>query len=191
MGIEFADAPLAYALLVMMLGASLYGLMADQSFVMTGLFDMGAIRKGGQWWRFVTSAFLHADLGHLIINGLTFYFFAPAVEYLFGTERFFIIAMGSQLGAMAFTYYRKRTDMSYRALGMSGALSGIVLAFCVVRPMTDIYLFFVVPLPALVVGIGYVAYSALAMGGPGRIGHEAHLGGAVTGAVIALLMALG
>ena len=56
---------------------------------------------------------------------------------------------------------------------------------------TDIYLFFVVPLPALVVGIGYVAYSALAMGGPGRIGHEAHLGGAVTGAVIGLLMALG
>lgn len=190
MGVPLEVAPLAYAIFLIMIAASLYGLLADHDFVMSGLFDMGAVRKGGQWWRVITSAFLHADLGHLLINGLTFFFFAPYVEYLFGTEQFFFLFLLSQAGAMAFTIYRKQNDTNYRALGMSGALSGIILAFCVVKPMMTVYLFFAIPMPAIVVGVGYVFYSAFAMGGPGRIGHEAHLGGALTGAVIGLLMAL-
>ena len=191
MGIEIAAAPLAYALLLVIGGASLYGLMADQRFITSGLLDLNAVRKGRQYHRVVTSAFLHADLGHLLVNMLTFFFFAPAVEVMFGTEGFFVIFFGSQIAAMALTMARHRKSRNYQSLGASGAVSGVLLAFCVVRPFDMLYLFFAIPVPAIVFAFAYIFYSTFAMGGPGRISHEAHLGGALGGAVIALLIAFG
>ncbi len=188
MGVPLAAAPLAYALLVIIPALSLYGLMRDQSFVESGLFHMRAVTERGEWYRMVTPAFLHADLGHLVVNMITFFFFGPVVEAIFGTFGFFVIFFGSQLGAQAFTYWRKRNDLDYRALGASGAVSGILFAFCTVAPMEMLYLFFAIPIPAFLFAIGYVAYSSFAMNGPGRVAHEAHLGGAVAGAVLALLL---
>ena len=68
MGVPLAAAPLAYALLVIIPALSLYGLMRDQSFVESGLFHMRAVTERGEWYRMVTPAFLHADLGHLVVN---------------------------------------------------------------------------------------------------------------------------
>ena len=187
MGIGPAEAPLAYTLLFVTTLASLYGLLMDRAFVAQGVFNVGAVRAG-QYHRMVTPAFLHADLGHLLVNMLTLYFFGPAVEVLFGTAGLLVIYLGSQLAAQGYTLYRKASEPDYNALGASGAVSGVVLAFCIVEPMQPLYLFFAIPMPAFVFGIGYVAYSTFAMGGKGRIAHEAHLGGAVGGAVLALLL---
>ncbi len=152
-----------------------------------GVFHTGAVRAG-QWHRFVTPAFLHADLGHLLVNMLTLYFFGPAVETIYGTGGLLAIYLGSQLAAQGYAYWRKREEPGYTALGASGAVSGVVLAFCVFAPLAKLYLFFAIPLPAIVFGIGYIAYSSFAMGGKGRIAHEAHLGGAIGGAALALLL---
>nr|WP_281373804.1 rhomboid family intramembrane serine protease [Parvularcula dongshanensis] len=159
----------------------------DRSFVSGGIFNVGAVR-GGQWYRMVTPAFLHADIGHLLVNMLTLYFFGPAVEVVYGTSGLAIIYLGSQLAAQGYTLYRKRDDASYNALGASGAVSGVVLAFCVFAPLAKLYLFFAIPVPAFAFGLGYVAYSSFAMSGKGRIAHEAHLGGAIGGAVLAILL---
>lgn len=188
MGVPVADAPVAYALLLIISACSLYGLFADRSFVTSGMFDLSAVRRGGQWWRVVTSAFLHADLTHLLVNSLTFYFFGPVVEAIYGTESFLLIFFGSQLGAMALTMYAKRADANYRSLGASGAVSGVLLAFCIFAPFQYLYLFFAIPIPAIVFAAGYIGFSAFAMGGPGRISHEAHLGGAIVGAALGLLL---
>lgn len=187
MGIGPEAAPLAYTLLLVTTLASLYGLLVDQTFVRAGVFHTGAVRSG-QWHRMVTPAFLHADLGHLLVNMLTLYFFGPAVEVVYGTAGLAVIYLGSQLAAQAYTLYRKRDEADYTALGASGAVSGVVLAFCVFAPFEMLYLFFAIPVPAIVFGAGYVAYSSLAMGGKGRIAHEAHLGGAIGGAILAFLL---
>ena len=187
MGIGPEAAPLAYTLLIVTTLASLYGLMMDRGFVAQGVFNVGAVRAG-QYHRMVTPAFLHADLGHLLVNMLTLYFFGPAVEVMYGTMGLLVIYMGSQLTAQAYTLYRKRGEPDYNALGASGAVSGVVLAFCIREPNAMLYLFFAIPMPAWVFGAGYIAYSSFAMGGKGRIAHEAHLGGAVGGAVLALLL---
>lgn len=186
----FIDAPLAYALLVTISAASLYGLLMDSAFILSGLFDLNAVRRGRQYYRMITSAFLHGSVGHLLVNMITFFFFGPVTEYVFGTERFFLIFFGSQLGAMAFTMYRKKDQEGYQALGASGAIAGVLTAFCVVRPFVTIYLFGIIPMPAIALAVMFIAYSTFAMRGVGMISHEAHLGGAITGGVIGLLMAL-
>ena len=189
MGIGPGEAPLAYTLLVVTVLASLYAL-SNRAFAEDGVFNVGAVLSG-QVHRMVTPAFLHADLGHLLVNMLTLFFFGPAVEVMYGTAGLAVIYLGSQLAAQGYTLARKKDDPRYTALGASGAVSGVVLAFCVVRPNAMLYLFFAIPMPAWVFGLGYVAYSSFAMGGKGRIAHEAHLGGAVGGAVLALLLGTG
>ena len=182
-----AQTPLAYTLLIVTTIASLYALLVDKDFARGGVFSVGGVRSG-QWWRMITPAFLHADLGHLLVNMITLYFFGPAVEMFFGTAGLLVIYLGSQLAAQGYTLSRKRDDLTYQALGASGAVSGVVLAFCTVAPTTLLYLFFAIPIPAFVFAIGYVAYSTLAMGSGGRIAHEAHLGGAIGGLILALLL---
>ena len=186
-GPDLAQTPLAYTLLIVTTLASLYALLVDESFGEAGLFSVGGV-KTGQWWRMVTPAFLHADLGHLLVNMVTLYFFGPAVEMFFGSAGLLVIYFGSQLAAQGYTLWRKRQDLTYQALGASGAVSGVVLAFCTVAPLAKLYLFFAIPIPAFVFAIGYLAYSTLAMGSGGRVAHEAHLGGAVGGLILAILL---
>lgn len=190
MGIPIALAPLSYTLMFFVTMASLYGLYRDQGFVQSGMFHMGAVLQQKEYHRIFTSAFLHADAGHLLVNMLTLFFFGPYVEALYGTAGFALILLGSQLGAEGLTIFRKRYDLNYSALGASGFVSGIVLAFCVVRPFDLIYFFFVLPIPAILFAVLYMAYSSYAMGGQGRVAHEAHLGGAISGAIIALFLIL-
>ncbi|WOI54435.1 rhomboid family intramembrane serine protease [Parvularcula sp. LCG005] len=188
MGVPLAYAPLAYALLVLIPLVSLYGLRMDRSFQEAYLFHVGSVTRKKQYYRLFTPAFLHGDVGHLVINMLTFYFFGPAVEYLFGTGGFAILFIGSQLGAQIFTLMRKKNEPNYMSVGASGAVSGIVLAFCVLEPFQTLYFFMILPLPAFVFAALYLAYTTFAMNGPGRISHEAHLGGAVTGAILAFIL---
>ena len=56
----------------------------DQSFFRKYEFHMGSVRAGDQI-RMFSSAFLHADIGHLAFNMLTLYFFAPVVIGYLGT----------------------------------------------------------------------------------------------------------
>lgn len=187
MAVPLAEAPLAYALMLIIPMISLYGLK-DQSFAESGLFHVHAVKQERQYYRLVTPAFLHADLLHLLVNMLTFFFFAPFVEVIYGTAGLAILFLGAQLGAQGYTLLRRQQEPDYRALGASGAVSGILLAFCVFAPMERLYLLGLIPMPAFLFAILYIGYTSYAMGGPGRVAHEAHLGGAVAGVVIALIL---
>ena len=76
--------------------------------------------------------------------------------------------------------------------GSSGWVSGIVFAFCLFAPFEKLYLFFAIPVPAIVFAVGFVAVSIYAMkqtrGRMGGIAHEAHLGGALGGVVLTILL---
>lgn len=51
--------------------------------------DFTALRMG-EWWRFLTYQFVHANMGHLIFNMWALYFFGPAVEQVFGPKKFLL-----------------------------------------------------------------------------------------------------
>jgi|SRR5690606_31845063 len=150
-------------------------------------FHVGSIRAGDQI-RMFSSALLHADLMHLLFNMLTLYFFAPVVIAWFGGLAFLVIYVGSLIFGSLLTLYIHRNEYSYRAIGASGAVTGVLYSAILLQPEMSLYLFFIpIPIPAYVFGIGYLLYSIYGMRSRrDNIGHTAHFGGAIGGYVITL-----
>lgn len=151
-------------------------------------FNISAIRAG-QRDRAVTSGFLHVDVAHLFINMFTLYFFADVVIDWFGPVRFLIIYFISLLGGSLLALYFHKDEPFYSAVGASGAVTGILFAAILLEPEMRLALMFIpIPLPAYILGIGYLLYSIYGMKSRvGNIGHTAHFGGAVGGYVVTLL----
>ena len=101
------------------------------------------IAKRGQYYRLITSGFLHADWGHLFFNMLSLYFFGGFIEQvfgmLFGTSGpiymigFYLVAI---LVSDIPSFLKHRTDSGYNSLGASGCVSAIVFAGILFRPLT-------------------------------------------------------
>ena len=152
-------------------------------------FQIGPI-VNKEWVRMLTSGFLHVDFYHLLFNMLTLYFFADGVIAEFGIINFLIMYFLSLLGGSALSYYYHQRDFFYSAVGASGAVSGILFASILLYPFDNLYFMFIpIPIPAIVVGIGYLLYSVFGMKNQwGNIGHAAHLGGAATGLILSIVM---
>ena len=158
----------------------------DTAFFRKYEFHIGSIRAGQQH-RMITSAFLHADVIHLVFNMLTLYFFAPWVIFYMGRLTFIIVYFGSLLAGNLFSLYFHRNEHFYRAIGASGAVVGVLYSAILFNPGEKLYLFFAIPIPAFVFGIGYLLYSIYGMRARrDNIGHTAHFGGAVAGYLITL-----
>lgn len=158
----------------------------DPSFFRKYEFHIGSIRAGEQI-RMFSSSFLHADITHLAFNMLTLYFFAPVVLYDLGTLSFMIIYIGSLLCGNLLTLYFHKNDYYYRAIGASGAVTGILYAAILLRPDMMLGLYFIIPIPAYLFGIAYLLYSIYGMKAKNdNIGHVAHFGGAIGGYVITI-----
>ena len=150
-------------------------------------FHIGSIRAGEQV-RMFSSAFLHADIMHLAFNMLTLYFFAPVVIDYMGTFAFVTIYIGSLVFGSLLTLYLHKNDYSYRAIGASGAVTGVLYSAILLRPDMSLYMFFIpIPIPAYIFGICYLLYSIYGMKAKNdNIGHAAHFGGAIGGYLITL-----
>lgn len=146
----------------------------------------------GQYWRLVTSGFLHADYMHLIFNMLTLYFFGRIVEVIFfnrfGSFAFILFYVLALAFSDLPTYIKHRNNTSYTSLGASGAVAAVLFSFIMLAPWETIYLF-VIPIPAIVFAVLYLLYSQYAArrGGDG-INHDAHIWGAVFGIVTVLVL---
>lgn len=148
--------------------------------------------KEGYWWTLVTSAFSHMELWHLAINMFVLWSFGMVLEGLWGARTFawfYVIAgtVGSTCHCLASAYVMEESGIP--ALGASGAVSGLLLAYALYFPKAKILLFGIIPLPALAgvlafVGLDIWGLVAQSKGGGLSIGHGAHLGGALTGALL-------
>lgn len=160
----------------------------DVAFFRKYEFHIGSIRAGEQI-RMVSSGFLHADLGHLFFNMFTLYMFAPVVINYFGSASFFLIYMISLIFGSLLTLLMHKNDYNYRAIGASGAVTGILYSAILIDPSMSLYLFFIpIPIPAYLFGIGYLLYSIYGMKAKNdNIGHTAHFGGAIGGYLITIV----
>ena len=143
----------------------------------------------GHWWTLVTSAFSHIDLWHIALNMFVLWSFGTVLEKLWGTWTFLIFYLTAAVVASASHCFVSSVMMGnpdINALGASGAVSGLLLAFALLFPKHRILIFGVIPVPALVGALGFVAIDiwglfAQTQGGGIGIGHGAHLGGAFCG----------
>ncbi len=158
----------------------------DQLFFRKYEFHIGSIRAGEQI-RMLTSGFLHVDLAHLAFNMITLYFFAPIIISEFGDLWFLYIYFGSLVSGSLLTYFFHKDEYHYRAVGASGAVTGIIYSSILLFPDMELLLFFAIPIPGYVFGIGYLLYSIYGMKARrDNIGHTAHFGGAIGGYLITL-----
>jgi membrane associated rhomboid family serine protease len=136
----------------------------------------------------LSSAFLHVDIAHLAFNMITLYFFAPVVTDFLGTPVFLLVYFGSLICGSLLTLQFHKNDYSYRAVGASGAVTGVLYSAILLNPDMNLYFFFIpIPIPAYVFGIGYLLYSIYGMKAKrDNIGHTAHFGGAIGGYAITL-----
>ncbi|MDE3740562.1 rhomboid family intramembrane serine protease [Maribacter polysaccharolyticus] len=150
-------------------------------------FSIGAVR-GGQKDRMLTSGFLHVDTSHLFMNMLTLYFFADVVINWFGPVKFVGIYFISLAAGSLLALFFHKNEPYYSAVGASGAVTGILYTAILLQPDMRLGIMFIpIPLPAYVLGIGYLLYSIYGMKKRlGNIGHTAHFGGAMGGYVATL-----
>ncbi|MFB3389761.1 rhomboid family intramembrane serine protease [Flavobacterium sp. LAR06] len=159
----------------------------DLAFFRKYEFHVGSIRSGEQI-RMLSSGFLHVDMMHLIFNMLTLWFFAPVVIEWLGTISFVLIYFGSLIFGSLLTMLFHKNDYSYRAVGASGAVTGILYSAILLQPDMMLGIFFVIPMPAYLFGILYLLYSIYGMKAKNdNIGHTAHFGGAIGGYLITLV----
>jgi len=158
----------------------------DISFFRKYEFHIGSIRSGDQI-RMFSSAFLHADISHLFFNMLTLFFFAPVVIGYMGEISFLLVYFSSLIFGSLLTLLLHKDDYSYRAIGASGAVTGVLYSAILLQPNMMLGIFFIIPMPAYIFGILYLLYSIYGMRAKNdNIGHTAHFGGAVGGYVITL-----
>ncbi|KCZ89981.1 rhomboid family intramembrane serine protease [Hyphomonas johnsonii] len=180
--------PATYTLIALNVIASIVA-FNNHDFFERYVFWIAPIRQGEEWYRFVTSAFLHVNGLHLFINMYVLYMFGQVLEQHLGSGGFLILYSASLLGGNVWEFADKHNQPDYRAVGASGATSGVVSGFCLFFPFAVLYLFFAIPMWAIVFGVGFIVVSfILSQRDQTMVAHGAHLGGALTGLAIAMLL---
>ncbi len=153
-----------------------------------------SVSEFGQYYRFLTSGFLHGDWIHLGVNMYVLWMFGEALE------RFFLSQFGDLIGRLVYiliylgaivlssipAFLKHRDNQYYSALGASGGVSAILFALIVVAPWSGItFIFFpFFEIPFIVFGVLYLVYeSYMSKKGNDMIGHDAHIAGAIFGLV--------
>ncbi|PYM17682.1 MAG: hypothetical protein DMD81_08205, partial [Candidatus Rokuibacteriota bacterium] len=175
---------------------SLFGFRALQSGAgrraETFLFIPHRVAQGENGLGMLLSHFAHGGVLHLLFNMLALYSFAGTVLAALGPGKFLILYVVAGLGSDLVVFALRKDDPTYRCLGASGSVFGIVMAAVVIDPTTSIsFLFVPVPIPGPVFMLGYAVVSAFLILGNRRdgISHEGHLGGAIIGLAVTGLLA--
>ncbi len=188
---------LTLILILITAAASIYA-WQNEAILSRWLLNPYQISRRNEYWRFVTSGFIHADWGHLIFNMISLYFFGNIVERtiasLAGPELSVILFLALYLLGIVVsdlaTYFKHRNDPGYNSLGASGGVSAIVFAGIMFYPLEPIYIFFIpIGIPGFLFGALYILYSSYeARRGGGYVNHSAHMWGALFGVAFILIL---
>lgn len=154
---------------------------------------------------------------HILFNMFTLWMFGRVLENVWGSKRFLIFYLLSGVGAaachllvqhlrydpaivqqlnyalvtdnkQAIDFYSAKAGFLAPAVGASGAIMGVMIAFAFLFPNTELYIMFIpIPIKAKYAVLGFVAidlFSGVSSISGDNVAHFAHLGGAITGFII-------
>lgn len=139
--------------------------------------------------QFITYMFMHADIPHIFLNMLGVYMFGSILENIWGAKRFLNFYLLCGLGAAALQLAISAFHNEYTILlGASGSVFGLLVAFAMMFPNTELQLYFVIPVKAKFLVIGYSLYELYnGFFANDNVAHFAHLGGLAVGIIIMLI----
>jgi membrane associated rhomboid family serine protease len=194
-------------------------LMLDKQYDLTGKLGLWPVQSDHfRPFQVFTHMFLHSPhlIIHIIFNMLMLWMFGKILENVWGSKRFLVFYLACGIGAaaahMIVTYFQyqqvadmikflelngdtvnaaRLRDMPVYAIGASGAVMGVMVAFAFLFPNTPLYIMFIpFPIKAKWAVLGYVAIDLFGGINPSRgdnVAHFAHLGGALTGFIIVFI----
>lgn len=153
-------------------------------------FDVDKILIGKEYIRLVSSGFFHTSWMHLIFNMLGLYAFGSLLEPLLGMLPFLLVYFLSLVGGNLLALFIHKNSGDYTSVGASGAVNGIIYAGIALFPSMGIGFFFIpISIPAWAFGLAYIIFSIYGVKAKwGNSGHAAHLGGALIGMLIAIIL---
>lgn len=139
--------------------------------------------------QFITYMFMHADLSHIFLNMLGVYMFGSILENIWGSKRFLNYYLLCGLGAAFLQLGISSFNNQYTILlGASGAVFGLLVAFAMLFPNTELQLYFLIPVKAKYLVIGYALFELYSgFFSYDNVAHFAHLGGLAVGVIIMLI----
>jgi len=161
------------------------------------IFYPPAVTDRRQYYRFITSGFIHADIPHLAFNMISFYLFSdklvePAfIDFFgdYGRAAFLGMYLLALIVSLLPSYLKNKNNTRYRSLGASGAVSAVVFAGILIAPLAKLGFFIIPPvIPGFIFGPLYLIFSAyLEKRGGDNINHSAHIWGALFGAAFIII----
>ena len=156
-----------------------------------------SVARKNEYYRLLTSGFIHADFMHLFFNMFVLYSFGNNMEtllemYFAGNGKFYFIGLyliGIIISSIP-SQIRHRNDPAYNSLGASGGVSSVLFAFIMLLPTSTLMIFPIpVQIPAWVFGILYIIYSVyMDRRQADNVNHLAHMWGALWGVVFVILL---
>lgn len=169
--------------LLIITGLATYKGFRDNAFFEQYVFEVDRILIDREWKRLISSGFLHGGWIHFGFNMAAMLSFSLSLELLFGVWKFLGLYFFSMIAGSLLSLYIHRNHGDYRAVGASGAISGVVFASIVLDPGGSISIFGLpFSIKSWVFGLAFVLISIFGIKRQAdNIGHDAHLGGALAG----------
>ena len=151
--------------------------LGDEIFYL-GISINGLILEG-EWWRVITSMFLHGDFMHVLLNMFSLFLFGPELEKIAGKTRFLAIYFLSGIAGGLATLLTQHA--MYATVGASGAIFGIFGAFASIlyRHRHSMPQLRQVILPIIIISVILTFLQS-------NVNEAGHIGGLVTGFIIGL-----
>lgn len=153
--------------------------------------------RNKQYYRMLTSGFVHGGWVHLFINMFVLYDFGQTVENQFiiyfgetmGRLNYLLLYLVTIVVANCGTLIKHRDNPQFASVGASGAVSGILFVYIIFYPWNLLLIMFIIPCPAILASILFLVYSSwAAKNSQDFIDHDAHFYGAVFGFIFAVAL---
>ncbi|MCJ8010373.1 rhomboid family intramembrane serine protease [Paenibacillus sp. KQZ6P-2] len=142
-----------------------------------------------EWWRYVTSIFLHGGFSHLLFNDFAILVFAPPLERLLGAWRYAVLyLLSGVIGNILSVAHYNRMGEILLTIGASGAIFGVYGAFLYIALLQRNWMDESSRKTVFALLIVGIVFSFIPSGGV-NVNWAAHLGGFVGGFFIYGLMA--